>query len=73
MVKFVNDENGLKAFSRKDVLQVVELIDFARSDKEYGFVNAEWLLRLKGKLLKYIKMTWGNEIVVPGEIDRKEI
>ncbi len=73
MVKFVNGENGLKAFSRKDVLQVVELIDFARSDKEYGFVNAEWLLRLKGKLLKYIKMTWGNEIVVPGEIDRKEI
>jgi len=73
MVKFVNGENGLKAFSRKDILQVVELIDFARSDKEYGFVNAEWLLRLKGKLLKYIKMTWGNEIVVPGEIDRKEI
>jgi len=73
MVKFVNGENGLKAFSRKEVLQVVELIDFARSDKEYGFVNAEWLLRLKGKLLKYIKMTWGNEIVVPGEIDRKEI
>ena len=73
MVKFVNGENGLKAFSRKDVLQVVELIDFARSDKEYGFVNAEWCLKLKGKLLKYIKMTWGNEIVVPGEIDRKEI
>ena len=73
MVKFVGGVNGLKAFSRKEVLQVVELIDFARSDKEYGFVNAEWLLRLKGKLLKYIKMTWGNEIVVPGEIDRKEI
>jgi len=45
MVKFVNGENGLKAFSRKDVWHVLELIDFARSDKEYGFVNAEWLLR----------------------------
>jgi len=73
MVKFVNGENGLKAFSRKEVLQVVELIDFARSDVSFGFRNAEWLLKLKGKLLDYIESTWGNEVVVPVEIDRKEI
>ena len=73
MVKFVNGENGLKAFSRKEVLQVVELIDFARSDVSFGFRNVEWLLKLKGKLLDYIESTWGNEVVVPVEIDRKEI
>ncbi len=70
MVKFVNGENGLKAFSRKDVLQVVELIDFARSDVSFGFKNAEWCLKLKGKLLKYVKMNWGRGIVVPKKIDR---
>ena len=73
MVKFVNGENGLKAFSRKEVWHVIELIDFARADSKYGPVNVEWLLKLKGKLLDYIESTWGNEVVVPVEIDRKEI
>ena len=73
MVKFVNGENGLKAFSRKEVWHVLELIDFARSDVSFGFRNVEWLLKLKGKLLDYIESTWGNEVVVPVEIDRKEI
>ena len=70
MVKFVGGVNGLKAFSRKEVLQVVELIDFARSDVSFGFRNAEWLLKLKGKLLNYVKMNWERDIVVPKEIDR---
>ena len=70
MVKFVNGENGLKAFSRKEVWHVLELIDFARSDVSFGFRNAEWLLKLKGKLLKYVKMNWERDIVVPKKIDR---
>ena len=70
MVKFVGGVNGLKAFSRKEVLQVVELIDFARSDVSFDFRNAEWLLKLKGKLLNYVKMNWERDIVVPKEIDR---
>ena len=70
MVKFVNGENGLKAFSRKEVWHVLELIDFARSDVSFGFRNAEWLLKLKGKLLNYVKMNWERDIVVPKKIDR---
>ena len=70
MVKFVNGENGLKAFSRSDCDRMIVLIDFALANKKFAFRNADWCLVLKTKLFRYIKMNWNEEIRIPKELDR---
>lgn len=62
----VVEREGLKGFSRTEVLHMLELIDRGRRDPKYGLENVEWLLRLKHKLLKYSAMCWSDgKIMLP--------
>jgi len=66
----VNVGCGLKNFSEKECLFMIDLIDRNLADEDYAFRNAEELLKFKSKLLTYLKINYNHEVRIPARIDR---